>query len=178
MARRVRNSNLETRQARHKLAKRRHPYWTRLEEGRHLGYRRLSGAGKWVFRVYLGKDVRWVWRGKETEKHYQARVIGETDDFSDANGVSILSFDQAQEKARALNRQRVFHQAGVVDGPYTVRRAMDDYLEYLKNAGKSYKGTKSQIDAHILPVIGDVEVAELTSERLRRAGEESDHRPR
>lgn len=119
-------------------------------------------------RFYLGKDVRHYYRGKESVKNYEKRVIGEADDFSDANGITILTYDQAQEKARALSKQRVFNEAGVVDGAYTVRRAMDDYLEYLKNAGKAHKGAKATSDAHIVPELGDIEVTALTSERLRK----------
>jgi integrase len=168
MARRVRNSDIETKQARRKLKQRGLPYWTRLEEGLHLGYRRQSESGKWVVRFYLGKDVRWVYRGKQTTKNYEKRVIGEADDFSDANGVTILDYDQAQNKARALRKGRVFAEAGIVDGPYTVRRAIDDYVQYLKSSGKEHRGARVQADAHILPELGEVEVASLTSDRIRK----------
>jgi integrase len=167
MARRVRHSNIETKQQRKGLQRRRRPYWVRLESGLHLGYRRQAGAGTWIMRTYLG-TVRWIYRGKESERHYQSRVIGESDDFSDANGITILTYDQAQDKARALNKQRVFHQAGIVDGPYTVRRAMDDYVAYLTDAGRSHKGAKATSEAHIVPELGDIEVGDLTSERLRK----------
>src|SRR6266508_3711069 len=97
MSRRVRNFALETRAARARLAIRGLPYWTHLEEGLAIGYRRhKTGGGKWVVRFYLKDRVRHFYRGKETRKAYEKQVIGEADDFSDANGVTILNFDQAQ----------------------------------------------------------------------------------
>jgi hypothetical protein len=55
MARTVRDTNLETRAARSRLALRRNPYWRSLESGLHLGYRRTKiGGGTWVVRRFLG----------------------------------------------------------------------------------------------------------------------------
>jgi len=71
-----------------KLKARGKPYDRRLEEGLHLGYRRLKGAGKWVARLYGG--------GQE----YTVQTLELADDFSDANGATVLSFDQALKRAR------------------------------------------------------------------------------
>ena len=87
---------------------------------------------------------------------------------ADDNGVAILTYDQAQDKARELNRQRVFHQAGIVVGPYTIRRAVEDYIAYLTDAGRAHTSAKTTANAHILPELGDIEVSDLTSERLRK----------
>lgn len=91
MARRVHNAYVETRTARAKLKAGRSYYWTRLEDGLHLGYSRQKGTGKWVVRFYLGK-VRWMYRGRETTRNYEKRVIGQADDHSDANGLTILTY--------------------------------------------------------------------------------------
>jgi integrase len=168
MARRVRNADVETREARRKLKRKGVPYWTRLEEGLHLGYRRQKGTGKWVVRHYLGKDVRWVYRGKEAVKSYEMKVIGVADDFTDADGVKVLTFDQAQRQARELMKRRAFAAAGVAEGPYTVRRAIDDYVTYLKASGKDHRWTQMRAAVHILPTLGDIEVEALTSERIRK----------
>lgn len=169
MARRVRNSNLETRSAREKLKRRGLPYWTRLEEGLHLGYRRpKSGAGKWVVRFYLGREVQWVYRGKPATKNYEKKVIGEADDFSDGNGVTILTYDQAQARARELMKRRAFTEAGILEGPYTVRHAIDDYIRFLEASGRDFKNAKTRASAVIVPALGDVEVSALTSDRLRK----------
>src|SRR5262249_61258193 len=74
--------------ARGRLGGRGKPYYRSLEPGLHLGYRRpLSGPGKWVARHYIG------------DQSYQLEVIGTADDFSDADGVRILSYRQAQALA-------------------------------------------------------------------------------
>jgi hypothetical protein len=64
---------------------------------------------------------------KET-KRYQYEPIGAADDFSDADNREILSFAQAQRKARAHRVAR----AGV-----TVADAMDAYLQRLEADGRS-----------------------------------------
>jgi integrase len=137
--------------------------------GIEFGYRRLKGQGKWVVRFYLGKGgVRSSYRGHESTKDYEKTTFAEADDFSDANGVSVLTFDQAQARAREMVTRRVFDEAGIVSGPYTVRAAMHDYIQSLKHSGKDYKGAQTRANALILPDLGDIEVASLTSKRLRR----------
>jgi integrase len=167
MPRRVRNFDLETREARRKLKRRGLPYWTRLQEGLHLGYRRTQGQGRWVVRFYLG-GIASTYRGRDVTKDYEKRVIAEADDDSDANGVNVLIFDQAQAQARELMNQRVFVKAGVVSGPYTVQRCVDDYVAFLKAQGKDYSGAGGRAYALIVPELGDVEVAALTSNQLRK----------
>jgi hypothetical protein len=101
VARTVRDSNLETRTARGRLKARGKPYW-----GDHLGYRKpLSGAGKWVVRHYNGGEA------------YTAQTIATADDFSDADGVAILSYKQAQDKDRMVKKA---HAAAGLTGPFTV----------------------------------------------------------
>lgn len=159
MPRRVRNAHIETRSARAKVKPRGNPYWVGLEQGLHLGYRRLKGAGgKWVVRFYLGNEG----------KAYEKRVIGEADDYSDANGHTILTYDQAQGRARELMKRRTFAERGIVEGPYTVARAIEDYLEFLKASGKNNSNAASRARSLILPVLGRIEVADLTSQRLRK----------
>ena len=56
MPRKVRDSSLETRTARSRLAVAHKPYFRLIEPGLHLGYRKLpSGPGTWVARRYSGK---------------------------------------------------------------------------------------------------------------------------
>src|ERR1017187_6531121 len=101
MARRVRDSSLETRAARLRLKPRGKPYYRSIEPGLHLGYRKTRGAGgKWVARHYIGAQ------------NYQVETIATADDFSDADGVAILSFAQAQKAARKRMVVRVHSAAG------------------------------------------------------------------
>lgn len=162
MARTLRDSALDTRAARGRLSARGKPYYRQIEEGLHLGYRKARGrkgrpsaAGKWVIRHYIGAQ------------RYAVETIGTADDFSDADGVAVLSFQQAQQGARAAMVQRAHAAAGKV-GPLTVADAMDVYLEFLENNRKSAYDARSRDKLHIRPELGGMDVESLTAERLRR----------
>ena len=90
MARTVRDHRLETRAARMRLAQRAEPYWVLLSEGFHLGYYRGRSVTKWVARH----------RPPGRAGGYNKTTLGEADDTSDADGVKVLDFRQAQEMAR------------------------------------------------------------------------------
>ena len=92
-----RSAKLDSKSARAKLAPSPKPYFISIDEGLHLGYRKGAGAketnpkrspGRWVIRRYLGDET------------YAVETIGLADDFSDADGGDVLSFFQAQERAR------------------------------------------------------------------------------
>ena len=59
-------------------------------------------------------------------RKYEVESLGIADDMSDPDGVAILSYWQAQEKARERMVQRA-HAAAGKSGPYTVADAMEDY---------------------------------------------------
>ena len=88
MARTVRDAKLETRTARAALKPSGKPYFRAIDEGLHLGYRKGQTAGKWVVRSYAG------------EQSYTLETIGTADDTIDPDGMTILSFAQAQAIAR------------------------------------------------------------------------------
>ena len=55
MPRKVKDKNLDSREARARLKPRGMPYYRSLDKKLHLGYRRLKGkAGTWWVRHYLG----------------------------------------------------------------------------------------------------------------------------
>ncbi|HEV2156347.1 site-specific integrase [Bradyrhizobium sp.] len=154
MARTVRDANLEKREARRRLEARGKPYYRVMEEGVHLGYRRLkAGAGNWVVRSYVG------------DQKYEVETIGPADDLSDADGVKILSFSQAQAKARELMVERANKAAGNA-GPLTVKAAVEDYIGFLEAKRKSAKFSRYAADAFILPELGEIEVKDLTKDRI------------
>jgi integrase len=162
MARRTPDARLESRESRSRLASRGKPHYRLLEPGLHVGYRRLKGrkgrpavAGTWVARHYVGGQS------------YIVERIGTADDFSDADGIIILSFAQAQDKARARMVKRV-HEANGVSGPLTVKAAVEAYLEFLEGNRKSAVDSRHRAQAHIYPMLGNVEVASLTTDILRR----------
>jgi integrase len=156
MARKIRDATLDTREARGKLRPRGKPYWRTIERGLHLGYRRLKGkAGTWWARHYLG--------GQE----YEVESVGAVDDLSDADGVAILSYWQAQTKARERMVSRAHHAAGKV-GPLTVRDATEQYLEWLESKRKSAYDARRRAEAFIYPKLGNIEVSTLTADLLHK----------
>ncbi|WP_066722797.1 MULTISPECIES: site-specific integrase [Hyphomicrobiales] len=156
MARSVRDAKLETRTARAQLKASGKPYYRAIEPELHLGYRKpQSGSGKWVVRHYVG------------DRKYEVETIAVADDFSDADGVAILSFAQAQNEARERMKRRA-HAAAGITGPLTVKDAIGDYLDYLENNSKSAVDARSRSNAFILPSLGDAEVETLTTDRIAK----------
>jgi integrase len=68
------------------------PYWQRLGPGLSLGYRRNDHAGSWSIRAADGAGGEWLKR------------IGTADDYEQANGGDVLSYEQAIAEARRLYR--------------------------------------------------------------------------
>jgi integrase len=143
MVRKLRDSRLETRSARAGL---KGLTFKNIGPGLALGYRKGKRGGKWVARIYSG------------ERSYRLEVIGHADDTVEANGVTVLDFWQAAAKAQALT-------APMADGPFTVARAVDDYLRHLEGR-RSYRDTQLRLNAFALPVFGNTEVARLAYDDL------------
>jgi integrase len=137
MARRIKDKALDSREARSKLNARGKPYFRAVERGLHLGYRKLKdGAGTWVIRRYLG------------EQNYEVERLGAADDLSDADGVAILDFWQAQTKAREFMVSRAH---GSAAGPApTVRQAVEPYIAERDARETRRKGRPVRSDAHRL----------------------------
>lgn len=140
MARTLRDASLDTRAARSRLKPRGKPYYRLVEEGLHLGYRKPKGgrdaaAGRWVGRFYVGKQA------------YEIETIAEADDFSDPDGEKILSYSQAQNKARERRKARA---AGTTGPALTVRNAVEIYLSVRDARETRRKGRPARSDAHRL----------------------------
>jgi integrase len=153
MARTVRDAALESRTARSRLEPSGQPYYRALEPGLlHLGYRKpRAGAGKWLARHYV-------------ESGYRYYPIGVADDYSDPDGAVILSYRQAQERARKLLVER----AG---GVGTVADAIDAYIRFFEADGRSPQTIQRirYVDrAFIRPILGHIKLSALTTERLNR----------
>jgi len=150
MARTVRDAALETRTARNRLKPNGQPYYRGLEPGLHLGYRKpRAGAGKWLARLNV-------------EGRYSYHPFGTADDFGDPDGKIILSYKQAQDAARKVQVGRGIGTAG---------DAVEAYIRSLEAEGRaraSMAVLRCSADAHILPALGHVELAKLTSEQLQR----------
>jgi integrase len=150
MPRTLRDSKLDSREARAKLKARGKPYWRLLEPGLHLGYRRLSKRpGTWCVRRYVGDQA------------YEVEALeGVADDFSEADGHSVLSFAQAQRKALEHKPKP--------DGPLIVAQAVESYLEFLTAHRKSSRDARYRYEALIRPTLGDAVVQDLTKQQLEK----------
>lgn len=157
MGRRVRNARLETRQARFRLAVRPDPYFQDLGDGLHLGYRRRASGGSWVARMW-GEDSR-----------YREERIGLADDYRDADGVTFLSYAEAQRKVQAWGGvRRASQSAGIDPGTKaTVADVMSDYLADYEVRGKAISQTKHVINTKIIPALGEVRLSRLTKSQVR-----------
>jgi integrase len=148
MARTLRDSKLDSREARARLRVRGRPYWRLVEPGLHLGYRRLAGRpGSWCVRRYVGSQTYTV-----------SALKGVADDYADADGTSVLSFGQAQGAALAHKPQAA--------GPLTVRQAVEGYLVHLEGRGAT-PDAAARAGAFILPQLGDVRVEDLSTAQIR-----------
>jgi integrase len=159
MARKVKDKRLDSREQRLKLKVTGKPYYRAVERSVHLGYRRLKGAvGTWCARYYKGNGV------------YELEAIGIADDMSDADGVAVLDFWQAQGKARERMVERAHAVVGKT-GPVTVADLVDDYIRHLQSEGRpaSTIADVSYRDmAFIRPELGAIKASDLTAEMLRK----------
>jgi integrase len=154
MARKVRNSLLESRSARLKLAVRRKPYTgSSLGLGMALLYRRNKTNGSWVAKVSDGHGQYWT------------KAFAEADDFDASDGKSILDFYQAQDIAKSLARR----QPGEVSDdsrPATVGEALDAYERDLTARGGSVYNARHP-RSHLTSVLLSKPVQLLDTKELR-----------
>jgi hypothetical protein len=136
------------------------PYYRAIDPGLHLGYRRSADGGKWVVRAYLGKQA------------YRVENIATADDRGEPDGHAVLSFSQAQARARARMVEISRKAAGLPThtGPYTVAEAADDYIVWLEHEGRSeqtIKNTRGTFDAHVIPKLGATRADRLTTPQIK-----------
>jgi hypothetical protein len=153
MARRTRDTKLETRSARLRLLARKKPYFTPIGRGVSLGYRRNKIAGTWVMRAADGKGGNWT------------KAIGAADDFDEADGAGILDFWQAQDRARAVARASHVGRDDD-DRPATIATALDRYEADLKLRDGDV-GNVTRVKAHLPEVLAATPVAIVTTQKLR-----------
>ncbi|HET6607502.1 MAG TPA: hypothetical protein VFG62_12560 [Rhodopila sp.] len=155
MARKIRDSKLDTRTARLKLVPRPKPYFRTIQEGRAIGYRRIEGkAGTWIAQFY---DPASPGDGR------MQRALGSADDFIDADGGATMTFAQAQDVAVLWFAEIVLAGREKPREPITVAQAMDAYLsEYVAKGGRDSKRIRQVSNAHIILALGNKLVKDLT----------------
>ncbi len=156
MARTIREARLETRTARDRLAARPEPHYrTVVPQLLAVGYkkRHAGEGGHWVARRYIGEDGRDGGRGSP----YRVTTLGLADDYLDADGEKVLSFAQAQDKAREWAAPAAPREA------LTVAEALETYLLHLEKDSKSVGDARSRTRAHILPALGKTAISDLTT---------------
>lgn len=157
MARTVRNRTIDSRTARSALRIRPEPYWTKLAKGCFVGYRKTKHGGAWIGR----------YRDATGRQHFHR--LGPADDALDADGVNALSFAQAQARARDwFEGLAAGHDGQRPRGVYTVADCLADYLEYIRTHRKSARHLETYVNAYILPRLGPLDTARLTSTLLRQ----------
>jgi integrase len=133
----------------------------------HLGYRRIAdGPGTWIVRRYEGQ-------GKYVTENLRApngRLVI-ADDNSEADELTVLSFAQAQERAKERRPGAAAPATGTVaTEDYTVANAMDDYFKWLESEGRSKDAiddARYRDNASIRPKLGPIKVRDLTAEKIR-----------
>jgi hypothetical protein len=153
MARSARNTKLDTRTSRLKILQGARIYTT-IGEGFALGYRRTTkGYGTW--------EVRYRMNGK-----YSYQSLGDADDYQESDGLKVLTYFQAQDKAKEKIAQ-LKTSNGIIKKPITVEEASAAYLKWYEVNRKAYKETKNTIDTHILPFFGKIIVEDITTNQIK-----------
>jgi integrase len=157
MARQAKSAQLNSRNSRRTLKQRPKPYSVKLFNGLFLDYYKGRKDSTWYGRRYVGNA------------EYERGQLGIADDLVDSDGIRVLSFDQAQTKARDWATLKAQEDTGEVQsGNFTVEQAMDEYLVHLTKAKRKPQYRTSAIaKAHILPTLGKVELVKLTHGRVK-----------
>src|ERR1700720_2828117 len=146
MVQQVKSSKLD-RSARLRLPVKKKPYFVRLDRGLALGYRRTLTAGTWVMRV-TKDDNDWT------------QAFAKADDHEDSNGKTVLTYAEAQTKARELAK------GGKSGGDHTVAAALDRYEDDLENRGGDIANV-SRARGHLTHKLSMKAVASLTNDDLK-----------
>jgi integrase len=154
VARRIRNSDLETRTARLRLPITTKPVFVKMGRGLALGYRRNTAAGTWVVRDTRGGRDRMT-------------TIGTADDYDDENGRTVLDYWQAQDKARGIARSNPSRdESDDADRLPTVAESLDRYESDLKIRGGD-AGNVGRVRGHLPRALGQKAVALVKARELR-----------
>lgn len=170
---------LKSRDGRLNIKEMDYPHWDRIEEGRHVGYRRGKTGASWFARIRFPNG------------QYHQEHLGEADDTLKADGQAVLSYEQARIKAilwlkdlnargikqnvkpaRTITRLRL-----PAAPPYLVAHAVIDYLTWFKENRRSFRDVNRVCHKEILPVLGNIPLDKLHTKDIRRWLDELVERP-
>jgi len=135
------------------------PEWEVISPGVRLGYRRGRGS--------QGRGGSWLAATRSSEGIRVQTRLGRADDILTADGVAVLTNEQAKDAARAWVRSLRSGADGTA-AAMTVNDALDRYFD-----ARGAEGMKSIVDArtrtalHVRPRLGSVRVADLTIAKVR-----------
>jgi integrase len=121
----------------------------KIMKGIALGYRRNLKGGIWYAR-----------RHNEGTLQYSFKELGIADDLTDADGVKVLTRDQAKAAAE------LWFKGGGHKGAYTVADAAADWLSKWEGSERSKATSEANVRLHILPVLGGISLEELKQEKI------------
>jgi integrase len=152
MARKIRDSRLESRSARLRLPIQKKTYsGPALARGIHLLYRRNQTSGSWVVKSTDGHGSTWT------------KAFAVADDFEEADGQHVMTFHQAGDAAKALARGK----ADAPDSkPLTVGDALIGYEADLRNRG-AHLANVTRVAHHMTPALAGKPVGLLTARDLK-----------
>lgn len=131
---------IDSKTKRDRLAARREPYWSVLQKGAAIGYRKLeNGNGTWVAR----------WRDDEGKQKY--RALGEFDDFDTA--------------AKAAREWVTSCEGGVTHKATTVKEACEAYVDSLKAEGR--KDTAKDAEGRFNRLVYSANIGKLALDKLK-----------
>jgi len=120
---------LHERSVRARLKARHHPYWRIISEGRYLGYYVGPRGATWIARF----------RRPGSTGDYARISLGATDDHSEANGDTVLSWAQAAQRAEDWFKQQT-NGGRKIDPNMTVRDAVNPYIAMRDERESARKG--------------------------------------
>lgn len=167
MPRKVQEQRLDTRTARKALPQRAKPYFRVVRSGAypiHVGYYRQAEGrpGTWSARRYLGAQ------------RYESTTLGSADDDprQPADGVAVLSFDQAVRAAVSWADTRVTAERAAIaaETSPTVGGAVREYIAMrVGRTERSGRDAELRLTHHVLSApLADVALSDLTEAHLSR----------
>jgi integrase len=143
-------AKLTTQSSRRTISHGKKLYIEPIIKGLALGYRRNLKGGVWYARKL-----------NEGTKQYAFAELGLADDLTDADGVRVLTRDQAVQKAREWFSEVNEGSAGITRKPYTVADAAAAWVQT-----QSGPTAAIHVKNDILPTLGLIILKKLTKETL------------